>query len=125
MKFLDGNVSLGSAGLSNGTATLPTSALSAGNHSIVAQYTGNAVYKGSISVTLTQVVKAFTKSNTTTTLTAKTLPGGIERRCYDFAIGRDRHGTIFDNGGLLKTATWNQPLVGGAEVTGAAHPSRF
>jgi len=54
--FFDGSVLLGIAPLSNGTATLTTSSLSAGSHSITAQYDGDANDNGSTSAVLVETV---------------------------------------------------------------------
>ena len=56
VQFLDGGVVFGSAALSNGTAALTTSVLSAGTHTITAQYGGDANDNGSVSAPLTQIV---------------------------------------------------------------------
>lgn len=55
VEFFDGAVSLGTAALTNGTATL-TANLSSGTHSITARYGGNANYNGSTSAVLTETV---------------------------------------------------------------------
>lgn len=56
--FFDGTTSLGTAQLSGGMATLPTTALAAGSHSISASYSGDATYSGSTSTAITQTVNA-------------------------------------------------------------------
>ena len=56
--FADSTPNLGSASLSNGQAKLSTSALSAGNHTITAQYGGNSSFTGSTSPGISQVVNA-------------------------------------------------------------------
>lgn len=64
--FLDGTTMLGGGSLSAGMATLSTSSLSLGSHSITATYSGDSTY-GSSSATRTQTVG---KTNTTTALTS-------------------------------------------------------
>jgi hypothetical protein len=54
--FKDGAAVIGTGALSGAKATLLTSKLSAGNHSITAGYAGSASYFGSTSAVLTQVV---------------------------------------------------------------------
>ena len=54
--FYDGASPLGSNALVSGTATLPTSALTVGSHSISAVYSGDANYGTSASSTLSQAV---------------------------------------------------------------------
>ena len=56
MTFRDGSATLGTATLAGGTASFPTSALSAGSHSITAVYGGDANFLGSTSGVLTQGV---------------------------------------------------------------------
>jgi uncharacterized repeat protein (TIGR01451 family) len=63
--FEDGSTILGKAALNNGVATFTTAALSVGNHSITAVYSGDANDFGSTSNTVTQVVN---QDSTTTTL---------------------------------------------------------
>ncbi|MDB5221403.1 MAG: hypothetical protein JWN83_70 [Chitinophagaceae bacterium] len=58
VQFFDGVTSLGSGTLSASSATLSTSLLSEGSHTITATYNGNANYTGSTSSVLTQVVNA-------------------------------------------------------------------
>ena len=55
--FLDGTTSMGSGTLdANAKGTLSTSTLSAGSHSITAQYSGDSTFAGSTSSPVTQVV---------------------------------------------------------------------
>lgn len=56
--FADGGVVAGSSAVTEGTAAWSTSSLSAGNHSIVAQYAGNATMTGSVSAPVEVVVEA-------------------------------------------------------------------
>jgi hypothetical protein len=70
--FFDGTTALGSSGLNpSGVASLSTSTLSAGTHSITAQYGGDGTYTASTSGALSQTVN---KANTTTTLTSSQNP---------------------------------------------------
>jgi hypothetical protein len=54
--FMEGATLLGVVGLTNGTATFGTSALSFGVHTITANYIGDANYNGSASAGITHVV---------------------------------------------------------------------
>ncbi len=54
--FRDGAMVLGSPSVASGIATLATSALTVGTHSITATYSGNATYSSSVSDTVSQVV---------------------------------------------------------------------
>ena len=72
VNFLDGSTSLGSGTLdATAKATFSTSTLSAGSHSITAQYSGDATYTGSTSSAVTQVVgtPTFSLSVNPTTVT--------------------------------------------------------
>jgi hypothetical protein len=68
--FLDGATSLGTGSIGGGgKATLSTSALTQGSHSITAQYGGDTNFATSTSVALSQVVNAGALTSTTTMLT--------------------------------------------------------
>jgi hypothetical protein len=69
--FKDGGTTLGSSGVSGNAASLTTSGLAMGTHSITAVYSGDSNFAGSTSNTLTQVV---TKATTTTTLASSVNP---------------------------------------------------
>jgi hypothetical protein len=56
--FVDGSTTLGPGTLSAGVAMYSTSSLTAGSHSITAQYGGDGNYAGSTSSSLTQMVVA-------------------------------------------------------------------
>jgi hypothetical protein len=56
--FKEGSTTLASSTLSNGTATYSTLTLSVGSHSIMAVYSGDINFAGSISTALTQTVNA-------------------------------------------------------------------
>ena len=58
----------------SGVATFATAALTAGNHSVVATYSGNATYATSASSTLTQVVN---KATTRTTVRSSDTNGRV------------------------------------------------
>jgi hypothetical protein len=70
--FQDGAASMGMGMLSGGKATLTTSALAGGTHSITAVYGGDASFAGSTSPALTQTVADFSLSASpaATTVTA-------------------------------------------------------
>ncbi|HTH53093.1 MAG TPA: Ig-like domain-containing protein [Edaphobacter sp.] len=56
--FVEGGAVLGSAAVKAGSAAWSSSTLSAGSHSIVAQYAGDAMTAGSVSAALNEVVNA-------------------------------------------------------------------
>src|SRR6202789_3411179 len=73
--FLDGAASLGSGSVgAGGVATLMTSALTAGSHSITAQYGGDTNFAASTSPALTQVVNGAGKASTTTAVASSLNP---------------------------------------------------
>lgn len=70
-RFLDGSTTLGSAAVSGNAASLTTSSLAVGKHSITAAYGGDSSLTGSTSTVLSQVV---TNSTSTTTLVSSVNP---------------------------------------------------
>jgi hypothetical protein len=72
--FSDGSQQLAQSTLSGGTATLSTSGLAIGSHSITASYSGDSNYAASVSTALTQVV---TNASTTTALTGAPNPANV------------------------------------------------
>ena len=62
--FHDGTTSLGTGTISNGVATLTTSSLPVGTHSITAQYGGNTNFNGATSTAVSQVVNMATPTVT-------------------------------------------------------------
>ncbi len=73
--FFDGATSLGSGTLNaSGVATISTSALSTGSHSITAVYAGSTNQTGSTSAALSHIVN---QANTTTTVTSTANPAGV------------------------------------------------
>jgi hypothetical protein len=69
--FKDGSTTLGSGTVSGNAASMTTSGLAMGTHSITAIYSGDSNFTGSTSSTLSQVV---TKATTTTTLASSMNP---------------------------------------------------
>jgi hypothetical protein len=74
VQFFDGAASLGTSPLSNGTASLSTSALPAGGHTITAKYLGNTNYSSSTSAGLSLTVN---QAATSTTLSSSPNPSGV------------------------------------------------
>ena len=70
--FMDGVTALGTVPLVGGSASLSTSSLSVGSHSLTAIYNGSATLNGSTSSAVTQTVNAAAPVtiNTSTNLTA-------------------------------------------------------
>ena len=73
--FLDGTTAIGTGTLSGGVATLITSSLAAGTHSITVSYGGDTDFSATGSVPLSQVVEDFSISPSSN-LSVIALPGG-------------------------------------------------
>ena len=69
--FKDGTTVIGSSSLSSGSATLAIATLSLGNHSITANYGGDAIYSG---ITSGALLQSVTQSPTTVTLKSSANP---------------------------------------------------
>lgn len=119
--FLDGTSQIGTSTLTNGAATLSISSLGAGTHSITASYGGNTQYAGSASSVLMQVV-TISKASTATTLTSSPVPGGVAFTALVSPAGLTGTVTFLDNGRVIGSAPLNQPIVGGAQLTGQLLP---
>jgi hypothetical protein len=75
--FLDATIPIGSVSLSDGVASLSTSALAAGAHNITARYAGDPNFNGSASSVTNVVVTASSFSLSATAFSpASVLPGG-------------------------------------------------
>jgi hypothetical protein len=115
---LDGGTALGSADLTNGTATFSISSLATGVHSILASYSGDANYRNS-SAMQTQTVKA----NTTTILTGSPNPSTVGQSLIFtatvLASGATGTVTFFDGSSTMGTAK----LSGGSAMCGAISSS--
>jgi hypothetical protein len=119
--FLDGIQTLGTGILSGSpaTASLSTSTLSIGNHSIKVVYGGDANYNGSTSAVLTQTVTLVT---TTTTITSSVNPSVYTQPVTFTAVVTSATGatptgqvTFSDNG--VGFATVNLDATGTAMIT--------
>jgi len=103
--FLDNGSSIGTAGLSNGKATLTTSTLSAGTHPITAQYNGDSNFIGSTSPGINQTVNAVAADFT---ISASPSSASVRRgRTASYTV------TVTANGGFTGvvnlSATWAGP----------------
>jgi hypothetical protein len=72
--FKNGSAVLGTGAINAGVAMLTISSLTAGSHSITANYPGDSNFAASTSPVLTQVVNLATKSATSTTLASSLNP---------------------------------------------------
>ena len=78
VEFFDGTASLGSATLASGVASVTTSDLSVGTHTLTARYAGSGTAKVSTSAAVTVTVLAASATATPTTSTpGSTTPGGV------------------------------------------------
>jgi Big-like domain-containing protein len=119
VQFFDGGTSLGTASLSGGVASMTTSTLTVGTHSITASYGGNTNFTGSTSSGLTQTVNQATTTTALTsslnpstygqqvTFTATVSPSSGPTGSVQFLDGGTSLGTVTLSGGTasLTTAT--------------------
>jgi hypothetical protein len=124
--FKDGSTTLGTIGLSSGSASINISALTVGSHNITAVYSGDTNDAASASSILTQNVgKAattttlnFTKSGSTVNFTASvavTAPGaGSATGTVAFKDGTTTIGTATLSGGK---ATFSKSNLSGHSIT--------
>src|SRR5690242_7554402 len=114
--FYDGATALGSSILTGGKASVATSTLSAGSHSITASYSGDTNYSGSNSPTLTQTVNSGLIS-TTTSLTSSPNPSIYGQPVTLTATVRPSSGTGTPTGSVTfmdgATSLGSAPLSGG------------
>jgi hypothetical protein len=130
VRFLEGNVVLGTAPLSAGKATLNVAAMTVGDHPLVARYEGDALSAPSISPSLTQVVsRAAAKVVLTSSLNPAnvTMPVTLTVAVSAASPGRGTPTgavTILDGAAIIG----NGPLSGGryslqtSSLTEGAHP---
>jgi hypothetical protein len=109
--FFDGTNSLGTAPLIGSTASLSTAALSVGNHSITAVYSGDSTYASSTSAVLTQTVSTGSVS-TTTTLSSSVNPSVVGQSVTFTASVTPSSGT--------STPTGTITFLDGATVIGSS-----
>ena len=109
VSFMDGTTLLGNAAVSGNAATLNTSQLVVGNHTITASYSGDSNFTGSTSPGLGQVVN---QSPTASTLTVSPNPSTVDQSVLLSAtvsgqFGGTPTGTVTFKGGatLLGTGT--------------------
>jgi uncharacterized repeat protein (TIGR03803 family) len=111
--FNNGSAILGTAPLSGGTASFPTSSLLAGIYTITATYNGDANFAASTSPGLRQVVNSTTKSATATTLVPSLNPSIYGQKVIWTA-------TVTTSGSVPPTGTvnftWEGNSIGGAAL---------
>ena len=91
--FLDGATVLGTGTIDFGVATLATSSLAAGTHSITAQYGGDSNYSGAVSTAVSQVVNLASSTVTlVSSLNPSTFGASVTLHGYGHArSNRDGH----------------------------------
>jgi len=118
--FTDAGKTLGTATLSgSGTATLTTSTLTVGPHSIQASYAGNTNYSGSASTALTETI-ASTTTTTSLTTSGNTLAGKTVTltATVSSSTGTPTGTVTFqDNGASIGQATLNTQAVATLSIT--------
>jgi hypothetical protein len=105
MTFYDSSTVIGTSSVTGGQATFSTSALSVGNHSINAVYSGDANYGGSTSNVLTQTVNSANRTNTTSTFKVTPIPGGAILSAVVSPLTATGVVTFSDNGNAVGSAT--------------------
>jgi hypothetical protein len=132
VSFYDGSVLLGSATLSNGAASIKTTALSVGSNAITVVYSGNSNFVGTTSAVLSLTVSQDTTTTkltsssataahgTAVTLTATVLaaaPGsGVPTGTVSFWDGSTLLGTVSLSGGVAKL-TYTFSVIGKHKIT--------
>ncbi len=119
-EFFDGVTSLGTATISGGVATITSSSLAVGPHSIMAQYLGDVNYNGSISSLVTQTVTA----NSTISLTSAA-GTNAQTKCINTAITNITYSTTGATGATFSglpagvTGNWaaNVATISGTPTT--------
>ena len=107
--FYDGSTVMGNAPLVSGSASISTTSLSAGSHSITAAYQGSEGFEASTSAPVTQIVSPAT---TTTALTSSVNPAHVKETVVYTATVSSQYGgaasgqvTFQDNGATIATVT--------------------
>lgn len=108
--FYDSSTSIGSGALSGGVASLTTSSLAVGSHSITAVYAGDATYIGSTSPVLTQSIK--TLSSISLSPMNVSVPVGATQQFT--ATGTFSDATV---GNITASATWTSSVTTVATVS--------
>lgn len=108
--FTDGSTQIGTATISNGTASLVDTTLNVGTHTITASYSGDTNFNGAISAPLTQTVNKATPSLPAPVVSSPTITvGGSETITETVPPGVSGPVTFYNGGTPIGTA----PIVGG------------
>ncbi len=131
--FFDGAAQLGTGTLNaQKQATFTTSSLAQGNHSITAQYRGDANFSSSTSAPLTQTVNSTSKANTTTAFSSLPNPSTFGQAVtFTASVTSTSAGTptgsvtFLDNGSSIGTGTLDaqaKATFTTSSLTVGAHP---
>ncbi len=110
--FYDGTISLGTAAITAGRATLMTSALAAGTHSITSQYGGDANFNSAASTAFAQVVNQAATSVTLAVTPNPVVAGNAVTMTATVTAEATGTVTFFDDATALGTAP-----IGGTTAT--------
>src|SRR6266568_5059338 len=105
--FLDGGTSIGTGTISGTKATFTTTALSAGSHSITANYPGNSTYNSVTSSAITQTVNKATLTLSVATSGTPSTYGGSVTFTATISSGQLGTVTFYDGGTSIGTGTIN------------------
>ena len=119
VQFKDGATSLGTAASAGGVATLTTTSLAAGSHSITAVYAGDSAYEGSTSAPVTVQVNAITGPDESE-LTAGNMGGitvTLEGKNARITMDASHNGKVVNVFGYSDPMLLGQRTVSGGEAT--------
>ena len=124
VSFIADGVSLGSSNLnSNGIATLSSSALAPGTHSITASYGGNATTAPSTSLATSQVVDPIP---TTTVLAVSSSSGAVSLQAtVAGSVGPTPTGTVVFTAGTTTLGAASLNVTGGSSLTPTLVPGTY
>jgi len=119
VQFKDGDTSLGTTASAGGLATLTTTSLAAGSHSITAVYAGDSAYEGSTSSPVTVQVNAITGPDESE-LTAGNMGGitvTLEGKNARITMDASNNGKVVNVFGYSDPMLLGQRTVSGGEAT--------
>jgi Bacterial Ig-like domain (group 3) len=108
--FLDGATTLGTTGLTSGHASFTTSSLTAGSHTITADYGGDSAYNANNSAPLTQTVNKGTPALPPPAVSAPTLTSGSSETISETVPAGVTGPVTFYNGSIV---IGTAPIVNG------------
>jgi trimeric autotransporter adhesin len=124
VNFYDGSILLGTGTVSNGIATLTTTTLNAGTHSVTATYNGDATYASSQSGPATVIVAKKTASGGGAALTITVQNASRSYGTSDPQFSYVITGTLV-NGDTYTTAVTGAPTYSSADTSTSSAGSTF